>query len=300
MDVEDKSHSENSDSAFQGPITRKMAEDAWKNLPERDWDVPPDESQVLRKQFVAVASKVDVDERTVTAVISTSTVDRDGEVLQANGAILDSYLKNPVVLWAHDYFSAPIGKAQWVTKGRGKITAKVQFAETQQAQEVFELFKGGFLNAFSVGFRPLKSHAPTPDEIKKKPEWANAWRIFDEWELLEFSPVPVPANPEALMLAVKSKDITLSDENRKAFGFEDEDEEETTQIAEPAVYADTDLAPAQEETKIFDVELDVEVAEIDVRPAVIVVEEAPLSIRGGWSVWDSLMATVGKMKGKVT
>ncbi|KKK56619.1 hypothetical protein LCGC14_3062710, partial [marine sediment metagenome] len=43
------------------------------------------------------------------------------------------------------------------------------------------------------------------------PELADAWRIFDEWELLEFSVVPVPANQEALATAVKKKELKLSD-----------------------------------------------------------------------------------------
>jgi HK97 family phage prohead protease len=190
----------------------------------------PNENEIeieekLFKQFISTDTKVDSDERTVTAVISTGDVDRDREVLLPKGIVLEPFKKNPVVLWAHDYYGAPIGRAQWVTRKGNKITAKVEFAETEQATEVYELFKGGFLNAFSVGFKPLKSHQPTPDEIKKKPEWAEAWRIFDEWELLEFSVVPVPANAEALALAVKTKGLKLSDESIKALGIELDDEE---------------------------------------------------------------------------
>ncbi len=154
---------------------------------------------------------VDEDEGTVTAVISTDAIDRDNEVLSPKGAILDNFLKNPVVLWVHNSFGMPVGKALWIKRGRKKITAKVKFAKTDLGQEVFEMFKGGFLNAFSVGFIVKKSHSPTPDEIKKKPELAEAWRIFDEWELLEFSVVPVPANQEALATAVKQKTLTISD-----------------------------------------------------------------------------------------
>lgn len=167
----------------------------------------------LRKQFV---SKVETDdeERTVTATISTTVVDRDGEVVLAKGGMFDNFLKNPVVLFGHDSWSTPIGKALWITQSRNKIVAKTKFADTPKADEVYQLFKGGFMNAFSIGFIVKKSHAPTPDEIKKKPEWAEASRIFDEWELLEFSAVPVPANPEALATAVKTKQIELSKETR--------------------------------------------------------------------------------------
>lgn len=192
---------------------------------------------MLRKTYIGKA-EVDDDERTVTAVISTSAVDREKEVLLPKGADFEQYEKNPVVLWAHDYHSTPIGKALWIKSARKNITAKVRFAETDKAEEIYQLFKGHFLNAFSVGFLPAEdgSHPPTPDEVKKNPEWAEAKRIYDKWELLEFSAVPVPANPEALATAVKSKDISISRELQDELGIE----EETT------YYPDTTVADAIE------------------------------------------------------
>lgn len=195
------------------------------------------EEKLIRKTYVAKA-EIDDDERTVTAVISTSTVDREKEVLLPKGADYEQYLKNPVVLWAHDYRETPIGKALWVKSARKTITAKVRFAETDKADEIYQLFKGHFLNAFSVGFLPAEdgSHPPTPDEVKKNPDWAEAKRIYDKWELLEFSAVPVPANPEALATAVKSKDISISRELQDELGIE----EETT------YYPDTTITDAVE------------------------------------------------------
>ncbi len=166
---------------------------------------------MLKKQFVC-KSEVDEQERTVTAVISTGAIDRDNEILSPKGADFEQYMKNPVVLWAHDYRDTPIAKALWIKKTWKAIKAKLLFADTPQAEEIYQLFKGGFLNAFSVGFRPTKSHRPDDKEIAKKPELAGVYRIYDEWELLEFSAVPVPANPEALATAVKSHDVTLSKE----------------------------------------------------------------------------------------
>ncbi len=178
----------------------------------------------IYKEFVAKI-EVDTDERSITAIISTEGVDRENEVLLPKGAKFDAYLKNPVVLWAHNYSATPIARSAWIKRGRDSnrnvIKAKAVFAETDKANEVYELFKGGFLNAFSVGFLPLKSHRPTPDEIKKKPEWAEATRIFDEWEMLEFSAVPVPANSEALAIAVKGNEIVLSSTTKSELGVEE-------------------------------------------------------------------------------
>ena len=165
------------------------------------------------KQFavgICKVSEIDDEERTVTAVISSDAIDRDGEILKPRGMNADNFVKNPVVPWSHSAWEPPIGKALWIKKGTKRILAKVKFAMTNRAEEVWQLFKGKFLNAFSVGFMPTKGHNPTPDEVKKDPRLAEARFIYDEWELLEFSPVTVPANPEALAQAVKSKSVAIS------------------------------------------------------------------------------------------
>ena len=184
-------------------------------------------SEPLFKEDGLKVSDVDDEERTVTAVISTDSVDRDKEILLPKGARIDRFLANPVVLWSHSSGQPPIGRALWVNKGRNKLIAKIKFAVTERAEEVWQLFKGRFLNAFSVGFLPFKGHVPTPDEIKKKPDWAEAKYVFDDWELLEFSPVNVPSNPDALAYAIKTKAITLSPETMKELNIV---EEETNEI----------------------------------------------------------------------
>ena len=184
------------------------------------------EENIIRKTYIA-KTEIDDDERTVTAVISTSAVDREKEVLLPKGAALEQYLKNPVVLWAHEYRETPIARALWLKSGRKNITAKAKFAETEKADEIYQLFKGGYLNAFSVGFLPAEngSHPPTPEEVKKNPEWAEAKRIYDKWELLEFSAVPVPANPEALAVAVKTKEVKISPGTLNDLGYAYDEEE---------------------------------------------------------------------------
>ena len=159
---------------------------------------------------ICKVSEINEDERTVTAVISTATVDRDREVLVPSGADLDNYLKNPVVPWSHNSSDPPIGKAIWVKRSHLRLTAKVKFALTERAEEVWQLFKGGFLQAFSVGFMPKEQPSPpTTEEIIKNPAWAGARNMYRKWELLEFSPVTVPANPEALMLAYKNGSLKV-------------------------------------------------------------------------------------------
>ncbi len=169
------------------------------------------------RQFIATKESTD-DDNTAIAAISTDGIDRDKEVLLPKGVDFDNYNKNPVVLWAHDYSSTPVGKAQWIKQGRKYIKAKWEWADTDKAKEIKQLWDGGFLNAVSVGFIASKGHEPTPDEIKKNPAWAEVRWVVDEWELLEFSIVPVPANPEALA-GIKALDI--SEATQKELGIEE-------------------------------------------------------------------------------
>jgi HK97 family phage prohead protease len=172
------------------------------------------------------ATDINEEERSVIAVISTGSIDRDNEVLVPKGMDAENFRKNPVIPWSHNTFQPPIGKALWLKQGRKRITAKIKFATTKLAEEVWQLFKGGFLKAFSVGFIPKEGHRPTPDDIKANPALAEARFIFTKWELTEFSPVTVPANAEALALAVKNKSITISDELKECLHVEVVEDEE--------------------------------------------------------------------------
>ena len=157
--------------------------------------------KILRR-YDSEIKEMNEGERSMTALVSTADRDRMGEVLLPDGADLSDYKKNPVVLWAHDYHTPPIGRALWIKKTADGIMAKIQFAKTQLAEEIYSLYKDGFMKAFSVGFIPKEWVDGDGD---KKPR-----RTYNKWELIEFSAVPVPANPEALALAV-SKGLKLSD-----------------------------------------------------------------------------------------
>ena len=178
-------------------------------------DLEADQYQMGEKKEsfgICKAGDINEEERSVIAIISTDSIDRDNEVLVPKGMDADNFRKNPLVLWSHNAGQPPIAKALWLKQGRKRITAKIKFAMTDRAEEVWQLMKGGFLNAFSVGFKPKEGRRPTPDDIKGNPNLADVQFIFSKWELLEFSVVGVPANAEALALAVKSKSITLSDD----------------------------------------------------------------------------------------
>jgi len=188
------------------------------------------DDEVKQSFGICKAGEINEEERSVVAIISTDAIDRDSEVLVPKGMDADNFRKNPVVPWSHRSDMPPVGKALWVKRGVKRITAKVKFATTERAEEVWQLFKGGFLNAFSVGFKPKEGRRPTPEDIKSNPNLADARFLFTKWELLEFSPVTVPANAEALAQAIKSKSITISDDLKQCLHVEEVKEIEEEEV----------------------------------------------------------------------
>ena len=174
----------------------------------------------------ASTEQLEANSRELVAIISTPATDRYNEIVSPKGANLEAFKKNPVVLWGHNMDIPPIGKALWVKSTKEDVRAKVKFADTPLGNEVFQLYQDGFLQAFSIGFRG-NGHAPTEKEIKKNPELQNVRYIWDEWELMEFSAVTVPANPEALALAVSKGYYPLAS---KAFELPEVQDNQEKQI----------------------------------------------------------------------
>ena len=98
-----------------------------------------------------------------------------------------------------------------------RVLAKYQVSDkTQEAREVWDLLRDGILQAHSIGFTSHAASPPAAEELRTRPDWAGARLLHRDWELLEFSVVGVPANPEALTLAVAKGYST--DLLRKLFG----------------------------------------------------------------------------------
>jgi len=172
----------------------------------------------MDKKFLkGYVEKVDSDEGTLSVAIATdSSVDRDGERIDSKGWDFSNFKKNPVLLWAHDYRGTPIGKVNNIRRSGDKILFTPQFAvnASEKAKEVFNLYKDGFLRAFSVGF--------SPSEWEDKEGKDGMVRTFTKAELLEISAVPVPANPNAIVLA-RSKGISEDTVKEMEKNIEDKD-----------------------------------------------------------------------------
>ncbi len=193
-----------------------------------------------RKLFIGEMKAADED-HTFEVIASTEGQDRDGEVVMQDGIDLTNYLKNPVILFGHDYWSLPIGKATEVFRKDGQTIVRGIFA-TKEANPVAEqcrlLYQQGILKAVSIGFIPKRYEGN---------------RIV-ECELLELSFVPVPANPEALSMLNYAKSLGI--EKELAFAVKSaiaqgvKMDEETEKIAEEAENGSNEGegAPAAEPT----------------------------------------------------
>ena len=159
---------------------------------------------MLRKAFEGQLIEVQAGRREIVACISTSAVDRDGDVLLPEGLVRKNY-SGLTVFYNHDT-ALPLGAAQWVKKSGDRVLAKYRCTDkTQFGRDMFALAQDGVLNSYSVGFLPGEFSNPMPEEIARRPELKQARRIYRKWELLEFSLVGIPANPEATMLAISKK-----------------------------------------------------------------------------------------------
>lgn len=142
--------------------------------------------------------------RQVRVVASDESVDRYGDIIRVRGWELKHFKENPVLLWAHDSGSPPIGNVPQVVKeterGAPQLVAVAQlFPEGTYdfADLVGRIMEADGLRAVSVGFLPTKE----PKPIRSKEDDYITGFEFVGQELLELSVVPVPANPAALALA---------------------------------------------------------------------------------------------------
>lgn len=171
--------------------------------------IKKDEIPFVRKYYTAEKDKSEVNkkERAVVSYISTGIKDRDGEKLVPEGVLLDNYQKNPVVPFGHDYKSIPPAKNMWIKRDEKGLVAKTVFAKNQRAEEYYQAYTedvggtGPLLNAFSVGFIPLEWEDTDTKALEKNPDLPK--RIYNKWELLEYSLVPIPSCAEALTIAVE-------------------------------------------------------------------------------------------------
>lgn len=148
-------------------------------------------AEQLQKAIELVEVKA-VESEVSRMVISEEGADRDGETIVLSGGDFKNYKKNPVILIDHSYkVEHIVGKTTSLIVEGNKLIAEWTWADTEDAQVAKQLYDGGFLKTSSIGFIPLQR-----DEKDRS--------IITKWELLEWSFVAVPCNPNALSLDGKA------------------------------------------------------------------------------------------------
>ena len=124
-------------------------------------------------------------------IASTENVARDGMVIPMDAWQLDNFRKNPVFLWAHDYFSQPpIGRVTSIEPSDSQLIAVVEFDQDDEfARSVESKYRKGILSAVSVGWDTLAFEPPNGPNVSPRVTKA---------DLLDVSAVPVPSDPDAL------------------------------------------------------------------------------------------------------
>lgn len=174
------------------------------------------DNKMIKKVFEFKATKEE--NGVYTAVITTSNIDRENEVLLANGMDPTEFEKSGTIFYNHDY-DLPIAKNLSITKGRGRWTSKFKMAERPEDFEgqffpdyIKTLIDQKIIKGVSVGFQPLEGRRPTKKDIKDYGE--DIRRVITRWKLMEFSIAPLQSNTEAVITSVKSavNDKTITKE----------------------------------------------------------------------------------------
>ncbi len=177
--------------------------------------LPRDEVFRYRKAIVGKApTELMAGERSDVSWISEESPDRDREVVIARGMNDAHYQLNPIVTLNHQYEVPPVGRSLWRRRIKDGnlhgIKAKTHYparpadwpAENDWPPDIaFTLVKADLLRGKSIGFLPTKVHVPTEAEREQR-GWSQVNLVIDEWILLEYACVFLPAQQHAVVDSV--------------------------------------------------------------------------------------------------
>ena len=151
--------------------------------------------------------------RTVEFVISDESRDRHGTVIPVSAWKIKNYNKNGIVGYQHEVYGGwgepnpdlILGRGEAFVED-GKLIGRVTFEPAEinpLAEKIFQKVLHGTLKATSVGFREV-THGKW-GEGEEAVNGKRATYYFGEVELLEFSIVNIPSNPNALRRKVEDE-----------------------------------------------------------------------------------------------
>lgn len=162
---------------------------------------------------------IDTGKMSAEFIVSTVVRDRHGDIVEPTGCLphLKNYARNPRIFFAHRTEDLPIASARdpegnlclSVDKENGLIRSTAWFhGETPESELIFRLVARKELQAASIGFLPVKAAILECEAVQEATEkgdivmdfrnTGNPIMQFLEWDMIEWSIVPIPANQEAL------------------------------------------------------------------------------------------------------
>jgi hypothetical protein len=218
----------------EGPLGFPMLDRAASALDALLKTLPKTPDYEYRHAIVTKApTELNPGERSDVSWITTESVDRTGEVVRARGMDDLQFQANPLVTLGHAYDLPPVGRSLWrrrVRDGRlAGVKAKTRYPDRPEAwpagdpwvpDKVFALVQAGLLQGKSIGFLPTKVHFPEDREIQENAWEGNVRLVIDEWLLLEYACVFLPANQDALVEAVSKGAVELPGDLRAALGLD--------------------------------------------------------------------------------
>jgi uncharacterized protein len=164
---------------------------------------------IVRKIATSDAQPTKGKDRTLDFVFSTNGIDYDMDCVNVAGMDLEAFKRSPVICWNHDWSKPPIGRADsvYLTADKSAIHGSITFAETDEAETIYNLYLGKFLSSVSVGFKLLESESP---DWQLRSVYPQCKRHITRSILLECSCVVIGSNPNALRKALSSPGLIKS------------------------------------------------------------------------------------------
>lgn len=210
----------------EGPQGFSMPEATARRIEELAKSLPADFSyrRLARK---AEEFRLEPGERTDVSLITTDSVDRQGEMVIPSGIDWSGY--NRVVTFAHRYDQLPVGSNWWMRSRGNGLIAKTHYPAKPADWGDAPWLPSAVLHLMqqpvptctgkSIGFLPLSIREATAAECRERPELKGV-PVIDKSAGIEYAVVPVPANPDAQMQAVaKGKALGLFDDALEALIF---------------------------------------------------------------------------------
>ena len=156
------------------------------------------------KSYRAETKSIDDQDGYIKAIVSTESIDRDGEVILSSAwrKTIDDFMKHPVLISSHDYNDLTKQLGEWVSlevtdKGLEGVAKYYINKGNAEADWGYELAKQG-KSAYSVGFMAYDYQEGNGED--------NAKRTYTDVELLEISQVTIPSNRDSLV-TMRSKGL---------------------------------------------------------------------------------------------